>query len=46
MYHHNDRALAAEGVSRITLEAMGVAELPAADPLTGGRAVACQLLTK
>jgi hypothetical protein len=25
---------------------MSVAELPASDPLTGGRAVACQLLTK
>src|SRR5712675_1375832 len=35
------RALAAEGVgrSRITLEAMGVAELLTADPLTRGRAV-------
>jgi hypothetical protein len=42
------RALAAEGPaeSTITLEAMGVAELPAADPLACGRAVACQLLTK
>jgi Helix-turn-helix domain of resolvase len=32
--------------STITLEAMGVAELLTADPLTRGRAVACQLLTK
>src|SRR5215472_12327353 len=32
--------------STITLEAMSVAELPTADPLTRGRAVACQLLTK
>src|SRR5215470_6631913 len=32
--------------SMITLEAMSVAELPTADPLTRGRAVACQLLTK
>jgi hypothetical protein len=30
----------------ITLEAMSVAELLTADPLTRGRAVACQLLTK
>jgi hypothetical protein len=30
----------------ITLEAMGVAELLTADPLTCGRAVACQLLMK
>jgi hypothetical protein len=30
----------------ITLEAMGVAELLTADPLTRGRAVACQVLTK
>ena len=34
----------AEGT--ITLEAMSVEELLAADPLTRGRAVACQLLTK
>jgi len=43
------RALAAEGSaeSTITSEAMSVAELPAADPLTGGLTiVACQLLTK
>jgi hypothetical protein len=32
--------------SMITLEAMGVAELLTADPLTRGRAVACQVLTK
>jgi hypothetical protein len=32
--------------STFTLEAMGVAELLLADPLTGGRAVACQLLAK
>jgi hypothetical protein len=32
--------------STITLEAMSVAELLAADPLTRGRAVARQLLTK
>jgi hypothetical protein len=31
--------------STITLEAMSVAELLAADPLARGRAVACQLLT-
>jgi hypothetical protein len=42
------RALAAEGSaeSTIALKAMSVAELPTADPLTGGRAVACQFLTK
>jgi hypothetical protein len=32
--------------SMITLEAMSVAELLTADPLTRGRAVACQLLAK
>jgi hypothetical protein len=32
--------------SRITLEARGVADLLTADPLTRGRAVACQLPTK
>jgi hypothetical protein len=32
--------------STITLEAMSVAELLIADPLTRGRAVACQFLTK
>ena len=37
----------ASAESMITLEAIGVAELPAADPLTGGlTVVACQLLRK